>query len=78
MPENSEHPLDSSEVTEQSISEILSKDIQDCSEADLNQMIETVRQARHIWQQEETSAKSSGRRTNHNKGLTLKDLDIDI
>lgn len=73
-----DHPLDTEEVSEQNISELFNKDTRECSDAELLMMIEKVRAARHLWEQEERTSKSKGTRPRPSKGLSLKDLDLKL
>jgi len=73
-----DHPLDAPEVDETSMSQLMAKDPRECTDAQLRQIVETIRAARHLWQQEETSSRSKGAKPNPHKGLGIKDLDIKL
>jgi hypothetical protein len=72
------HPLDIPEVNEMSVSDLFNLDTKEATDAQLDRMIEEVRAARAVWDQEENKSRAKGKRPNPHKGLKLEDLDIDL
>lgn len=57
-----------------SLDELFDADPSSITDTELDSLVDLMRQARKRWQEEEESAKRSGRRANHTKGLSLSDL----
>lgn len=92
LPQADNNPM--SEIDPQALQELFTRDPNEYSEQDIDSIVYQFRKMRHLWENEEATAKKSGRRANSNvtKGksdkpkitkeealnLTVGDLKLDI
>ena len=79
MPEDqSPNPLDSAEVSELSINDLIASDPRDLSDTQLERIVREVRSARSRWAAEESTAKREGRKPKTSLGLSIDTLELDL